>query len=84
MTWGRSASMLTIGLAVALAATSVSAARKVVPAALAAHHWDLVGWTGHQVPEGKRLRLDFDAGRRSFSTDTMCNRASGAYRVRGR
>ncbi len=32
-------------------------------------------WSGRKLPEGKPLRLDFDAGR--FSADTGCNRAGG-------
>lgn len=75
-----------IGLAIMVAATAAIAAPKHVvrpqtASRLASYHWDLVGWTGGQVPQGKPLRLDF-AGRR-FSTDTLCNRASGAYRVSG-
>ncbi len=78
---------IAIGVAGMLAVTAASAANR--PAArpdaapkLAAYHWDLVGWSGGQVPKGKPLRLDFD-GRR-FSTSTMCNRAIGAYRTEGR
>ncbi|MBO9380332.1 META domain-containing protein [Sphingomonas histidinilytica] len=79
---------MAIALAVALTATTAVTAAKPVaqpqgPARLAAQHWDLVDWTGRQVPQGKRLRLDFDARRGSFSTDTMCNRAGGSYRVKG-
>lgn len=78
---------LAIGLAGMVAATAAGAATKPAPqsraaSALATHHWDLVGWTGGQVPGGKRLRLDFDGGR--FSTSTMCNGAMGAYSVKGR
>nr|WP_047165936.1 META and DUF4377 domain-containing protein [Sphingomonas sp. Y57] len=77
-----------IALIAALSASSaVAAARPATQsqaaARLATQHWDLVDWTGGQVPQGKRLRLDFDIGRGSFSTDTMCNRAGGAYRIRG-
>lgn len=77
---------MAIGLAILCAATAVTAAPKPVvrpqaAARLAAYHWDLVGWTGGQAPQGKLLRLDFTGSR--FSTDTLCNRASGAYRVNG-
>ncbi|ARR54924.1 MULTISPECIES: META and DUF4377 domain-containing protein [Sphingomonadales] len=79
---------IAIALAAALSATTAVAAAKPVaqpqgPARLAAQHWDLVDWTGRQVPQGKRLRLDFDAKRGSFSTDTMCNRAGGSYSIKG-
>ncbi|WP_176593533.1 META and DUF4377 domain-containing protein [Sphingobium sp. EM0848] len=78
-----------IGLAVLCSAAVATAATKPASQprnifALAANHWDLVEWTGGQVPQGKRLRLDFDAKRGSFSTETMCNRAGGAYRVKGK
>lgn len=88
MIFQRRLGRLAIGLVAALSATTIAAAAKPGaqahgPSKLAAHHWDLVGWTGGQVPGGKRLRLDFDKKRGSFSTDTMCNRATGSYRVKG-
>lgn len=87
MVFNHRAGGLLIGLAVALSvgtahAAAPSAAAKNV-AALAAHHWDLVEWSGRNLPEGKPLRLDFDAGKGFFSTATGCNRAGGAFKVKG-
>ena len=76
--------LLALASAGATAAVAAPAPQRTGTAALAAHHWDLVAWSGRKLPEGRPLRLDFDAGRHSFSADTGCNRAGGAYRVKGR
>jgi len=77
--------MAMLGLAVMVAAGAADAApargAKGAAAQLAAQHWDLVGWSGRQLPPGKPLRLDFDAASGRFSSDTGCNRAGGAFRV---
>jgi len=87
MIFGRRLPYITIGFAVLVSATLVCAApkptaRAAAGSALLSHHWDLVAWSAGQVPEGKRLRLDFGNGR--FSTSTMCNGAGGVFRVSGR
>ncbi|MBO9582218.1 MAG: META and DUF4377 domain-containing protein [Sphingobium sp.] len=87
MIFDRPFAQTAIGLAVMVSAIPASAATKpasrpAATSALASHHWDLVAWSAGQVPDGKRLRLDFENGR--FSTSTMCNGAGGAYRVSGR
>lgn len=79
---------LLIGLVAAVAASGVPANAASAPAGkqaatLAAQHWDLVAWSGKDLPAGKPLRLDFDAARGSFSTETGCNRAGGTYKVKG-
>lgn len=88
MTFNRKAGAILIGLAASFSAsTAISAAApaKAPKAAetLAAQHWDLVEWSGHELPQGKPLRLDFDAERRSFSSDTGCNRTGGAFTAKG-
>ena len=88
MNYNRQLGRAAIGLvaaasAAAVSATSTPAARGNGTSQLGAHHWDLIDWTGNQVPQVKRLRLDFDVSRRSFSTDTMCNRTGGSYRIKG-
>lgn len=73
-----------LGLAVVLAAGAADAApasAKGAAARLAAQHWDLVAWSGRALPQGKPLRLDFDAANGRFSSDTGCNRTGGAFRV---
>ena len=77
------------GLVAALAAGTAHAGSKPAGstkgvAVLAAHHWDLVAWSGRDLPAGKPLRLDFDATKRVFSSDTGCNRAFGAYQAKGK
>lgn len=78
-----------IALAAVLSAAAAGAAATPAPqprddSRLAAHHWDLVEWSAGQAPQGRPLRLDFDAERGSFSADTLCNRIGGAYRIKGR
>lgn len=71
-----------LGLAVVFAAGAADAApAKGAAARLAAQHWDLVAWSGRKVPQGKPLRLDFDAASGRFSSDTGCNRTGGAFRA---
>ena len=83
MNFPRHAGVIAIAMAATLAATGAQAApAKGVPA-LAAQHWDLVEWSGRPLPEGKKLRLDFDAKRGSFSSSTGCNRTGGAVKVKG-
>lgn len=86
MPFPRHAGAVSIAMAAMLAATGTSAAPpsslKGTPA-LAAQHWDLVAWSGRGVPEGKPLRLDFDARSGRFSSTTGCNRAMGAFTVKG-
>lgn len=87
MIFNRRIALTAIGFAAVMPALAISASAAPAPqreaaSALAAHHWDLVQWSRGQVPQGKRLRLDFDTGR--FSTTTMCNGAGGAYRINGR
>jgi heat shock protein HslJ len=88
MIFSHKAAGIVIGLAVALSASSAFAGTRPNPvakgaASLAAQHWDLVEWSGKQLPRGKPLRLDFDAANGRFSTETGCNRAAGAYTVKG-
>lgn len=74
-------------MAAMLAATAADAA-PASPArgapALGVSHWDLVEWSGRDLPEGKPLRLDFDARTGRFSSTTGCNRTGGAFKVKGR
>ncbi|MGH6781272.1 MAG: DUF4377 domain-containing protein [Sphingomonadaceae bacterium] len=79
-----------MGLAALLAGcASSTAAQRDTPGAgapavmLAAQHWDLVEWTGQALPEGKPLRLDFDAANGRFSSATTCNRVMGGYSATG-
>lgn len=88
MTFPRHAGAVPILTAALLAATGADAA--VPPtqpakgaAALAAQHWDLVEWSGRDLPRGKPLRLGFDAGSGRFSSSTGCNRTGGAFKVAG-
>jgi heat shock protein HslJ len=88
MYFPRHAGAVSIAMAAMLAATGAQAAApSAQPAkgapALAAQHWDLVEWSGHALPQGKKLRLDFDAKRGSFSSSTGCNRTGGAFKVKG-
>ncbi|KIU01178.1 META domain-containing protein, partial [Staphylococcus aureus] len=87
MIFSHRAGLAAIGLLALVSASAPTAAAAPAPqragtTGLAAHHWELEAWSGRKLPEGKPLRLDFDAGR--FSADTGCNRAGGAYRVKGR
>lgn len=80
---------IAIGFAVVLSASGANAAPASSPRSqtwvgLASQRWDLVEWSGGQTPQGKRLRLDFDAERGSFAADTMCNGARGPYRIKGK
>ncbi|QZP07621.1 META and DUF4377 domain-containing protein [Caenibius sp. WL] len=83
----RRAGAVTIAFAAMFAATGAHAA---IPSAgpvkavssLAAQHWDLVEWSGGDVPQGQPLRLDFDKSGR-FSSSTGCNRVGGAFKVTG-
>lgn len=78
------AGAVSIAMAALLASTGASAASAAKGApALAAQHWDLVEWSGRTLPEGKPLRLDFDAKSGRFSGSTGCNRAMGAFTVKG-
>lgn len=85
MNFPRHAGAVSIAMAAMLAATGAQAApssTKGAPA-LAAQHWDLVEWSGRTLPEGKSLRLDFDAKTGRFSSSTGCNRTGGAFKVKG-
>jgi heat shock protein HslJ len=85
MTFPRHAGIISIAMAAMLTTTGANAASaqpaKGAPA-LAAQHWDLVEWSGRALPEGKKLRLDFDKSGR-FSSSTGCNRTGGAFNVKG-
>ncbi|APR51524.1 META domain-containing protein [Sphingomonas koreensis] len=85
MNFPRHAGAVSIAMAAMLAANGAQAApssTKGAPA-LAAQHWDLVEWSGRTLPEGKSLRLDFDARTGRFSSSTGCNRTGGAFKVKG-
>lgn len=86
MYFPRHAGAVSIAMAAMLAATGASAApaspAKGAPT-LGASHWDLVEWSGRDLPEGKPLRLDFDAKTGRFSSSTGCNRTGGAFKVKG-
>ena len=86
MTFPRHAGIISIAMAAMLTTTGANAASaqpaKGAPA-LAAQHWDLVEWSGRALPEGKTLRLDFDAKTGRFSSSTGCNRTGGAFKVKG-
>jgi len=82
----RHAGIVSIAMAAMLAATGANAAPASPTkgaAALAAQRWDLVEWSGRELPEGKPLRLDFDAKSGRFSSSTGCNRTGGAFTVKG-
>lgn len=88
MIFNHKAAGMVIGLVAALSASGAHAGVRADPvakgaAALATQHWDLVEWRGKPLPQGKPLRLDFDAASGRFSTETGCNRATGAYTVKG-
>jgi heat shock protein HslJ len=84
MYFPRHAGAVSIAMAAMLAATAAAPASPAKGApALAAQHWDLVEWSGRDLPAGKPLRLDFDAGSGRFSSSTGCNRAMGAFTVKG-
>lgn len=78
----RALGLMALLSATAVTASPASAAQRA--SELGAHHWDLEAWSAGQAPAGKRLRLDFDAKSGRFSAATMCNRAGGAYRVKGK
>lgn len=81
----RHAGAVSIAMAAMLAANAAHAAppsAKGVPA-LGASHWDLVEWSGRDLPEGRPLRLDFDAKTGRFSSSTGCNRTGGGFKVKG-
>ena len=85
MNFPRHAGAVSIAMAAMLAATGVQATpspAKGAPA-LAAQHWDLVEWSGRSLPEGTKLRLDFDAKIGRFSSSTGCNRTGGGFKVKG-
>lgn len=89
MTFCLKGGAMVIGLTAILSASGANANAGMSPAAkgptaLAAYHWDLTGWSGRDLPQGKPLRLDFDAARGSFSSETGCNRTGGAFKVKGR
>lgn len=77
------AGAISITMAAMLAATGAQAAPAKGAPALAAQHWDLVEWSGRGLPEGKKLRLDFDAKAGRFSSSTGCNRTGGGFKVKG-
>ena len=85
MYFPRHAGIISIAMAAMFATNGANAApsqpAKGAPA-LAAQHWDLVEWSGRALPEGKKLRLDFDRSGR-FSSSTGCNRTGGAFKVKG-
>ncbi len=88
MIFNHKAAGLLIGLAAVLSASGAYAGNGPNPVAkrataLTTHHWDLVEWSGKALPQGKPLRLDFDAATGRFSTETGCNRAAGTYTVKG-
>ena len=83
MTFPRHAGVISIAMAALVAATGAHAAAPAKgAAALAAQHWDLVEWSGRDLPEGKPLRLDFDAKSGRFSSSTGCNRTGGGFTVK--
>jgi len=84
----RHAGAIPIAMAGLLAATGAQATPSSAPLAkgapaLASQHWDLVEWSGRTLPEGAKLRLDFDAESGRFSGTTGCNRTGGAFKVKG-
>lgn len=85
MSFHRRAGAASIALAAMLAATGAHANTPASPAkgvsALASQHWDLVEWSGRGLPQGKPLRLDFDADSGRFSSTTGCNRTGGAFKA---
>jgi len=83
MNFPRHAGAVSIAIAAMLAATGAQAAPAKGAPALAAQHWDLVEWSGRSLPEGKKLRLDFDAKTGRFSSSTGCNRTGGGFKVKG-
>jgi len=89
MSLNRRPGAILIAAAAMLAATTahaapVPASRTAGASALASHHWDLVEWSGRDLPQGKPLRLDFDAESGRFSSDTGCNRTGGGFKAKGR
>lgn len=87
MSFRRRTGAISIALAAMLVTTGAQAGTTSAPAkvasALAAQHWDLVEWSGRDVPQGKPLRLDFDADSSRFSSSTGCNRTGGTFKVKG-
>lgn len=86
MNFPRPAGVASIAMAAMFAATGANAASASPTkgaTVLAAQHWDLVAWSGRDLPEGKPLRLDFDANSGRFSSSTGCNRTGGAFAVKG-
>lgn len=87
MYFPRHAGAVSIAMAAMLAANAAHAAppsaKGAGAPALGASHWDLVEWSGRDLPEGRPLRLDFDAKTGRFSSSTGCNRTGGGFKVKG-
>lgn len=83
----RSTAVAAMAFAAMFASLPAQAGSRPAPAkavaALASQHWDLVAWSGRDLPPGKPLRLDFDAKSGRFSSSTGCNRTNGAFDVKG-